>query len=139
MTEHSDDGWHFIGKHTVRFEPPDIVFFRVDGDTSVAQAKQLMQYVAALPKPEKGLFGLLDVAKAGRHDPAALKIPGTKEHMRLHRAVVYINARFHHRTLVGLFQRVTRLLKLTSVETPIIFVDTEAEARAWLDEYRRNN
>jgi len=103
---------------------------------SMDEFKQIMQFVAALPKPEKGIIALVDAAKAGRQDPAVIKDSGLKEYTRGHRATVYFNARFHHRTLIGIFQRVGRLLNLTSTSVPMMFFDSEAEARAWIDEQR---
>lgn len=136
MTVPPDDGWQFVGKHAIRFEPPDIVFSRPDGDMSAAEMRQIMELVALLPEPEKGLFGIIDASKAGRSDPAAVKMPDVRALSRKHRAVIYINARFYQRTLVGIFQRANKLLKVAPDNGPIHFFDTEAEARAWIAEQR---
>lgn len=137
MTEPSADGWHFIGKHSVRFEAPDIIFNRPDGDMSIDEMRRILELVNSFPKPEKGYFGLIDASKGGRSDPAAMKDPALRAMNENHRGVVYFNAAFFHRTMIGIFQRAARLLKLGHNNTPLEIFETEAEARAWI-EARRN-
>lgn len=139
MTIPADDGWHFIGKHAFRFEPPDILFSRPNGDMSVDQVKQMMAFLDTLPTPEKGFFALLDSAQAGRQDPAAMKLPEVMERMQLYQAMVYFNADFHHRTIIGLYQRVGRLMKFATSNIPVMICNTETEARAWIDAQRRKS
>ena len=136
MTNTSDGEWHFIGKHSVRFESPDLIFNRPDGDMTVEEHLQLIKYVQSVPQPKKGLFGLIDAQKGGRVDPAAMKLPEAREHSRKHRAVAYFNATFYHRTVIALFQRVNKLLKMAETDIPIKIFDTESEARAWIDKLR---
>jgi len=139
MTRIPESDWHYIGKHSVRFEAPDIVYSRPDGDMSVAEFKELMAFVAALPQPKNGFFGLLDVSKGGRQDPAALKLPEVREHTRNHRAIAYFNTKFYHRTVIEIFQRVAKVLKLGGNDVPVKVWDTEAEARAWIEELRKKD
>ncbi len=136
MTDITNGEWHFIGKHGVRFEPPDLIFSRPDGDMSVDEHLQLIKFVQCIPQPPKGLIGLIDAGKGGRVDPAAMKMPEVRQHSRNHRAVVYFNARFYHRTIIALFQRVNKILKISDHDIPIMIFDTEAEARAWVDTFR---
>jgi hypothetical protein len=137
VTTPTDDGWHFIGKHAMRFEPPDIVYSRPDGDISVENVKQMLAFLDTLPKPEKGFYALLDTAHAGRQDPATMKTPEIQDRMHVYRAMVYFNADFHHRTIIGLYQRVGRLLKFTTANIPVRICNTEAEARAWIEGERK--
>jgi hypothetical protein len=139
MTKTTETEWHYIGKHSVRFEPPDILFSRPDGDMSVAELKALIAFAESLPRPEKGFFGLLDVSKGGRQDPAAMSLPEAREHTRHQRAIVYFNTKFYHRTLIGMFQRVAKILNLGPRDLPVKVFDTEAEARAWIEEFRKND
>lgn len=139
MTTSADNDWQFIGKHAIRFEAPDIVYSRANGDVSIDETRQMMSFLDALPKPEKGFFALLDTANAGRQDPAALKMPEIIERMNRYRAMVYFNADFHHRTIIALYQRVGRLLKFATSNIPLMIFNTEADARAWIDAQRRKS
>jgi hypothetical protein len=53
MSTPEEVGWHWVGKHSIRFEPPDIVFTRPSGDMSKDEFRQIAQYVNLLPQPEK--------------------------------------------------------------------------------------
>jgi hypothetical protein len=136
MHDLGDDGWHYVGKHSIRFEPPDILFSRPDGDMSVNDVRQIMAFIKSLPKPEKGFFSLIDVSRGGRQDPAVLKLPDMNDHVHYHRMAIYFNAKFHHRTLAGVFLRAARILKMPGSDVEQAFFDTEAEARAWIEAKR---
>lgn len=137
MTGSPDDGWHFIGKHAIRFEPPDLILNRPDGDMSVEQHLQVLRFVQSLPQPEKGFFALINARKGGRVDPEAFKLPEIRHYSQKHRGVAYFNASFYHRTIIDIFQRVNRLLKFAPTNIPLKIFDTEGEARAWIDEIRK--
>lgn len=136
MSTTEELAWHYIGKHAIRFEAPDILLTRPIGDMSTEEFRQVAQHVASLPQPEKGFFAIIDSREGGRTDPAALKLPEAKTMNGSQRAVAYLNARYYQRTLVGIFQRAAKLLNFGVSNTVIAFFDTEAEARAWFDTIR---
>jgi hypothetical protein len=139
MTSVSSDPWLHVGKHTARFEPPDVVHLRPGGDVSIEETLALIAFLKSLPMPSKRFIGLVDMSQAGRQDPATAKHPDSDQFMRMHRAQVFYNATFYHRTLVGIFVRVAKVLKPDFSPGPVVTFETEVEARAWIDEYRKRD
>ena len=125
-----------VGEHSAQFEPPDIVHLRPRGDVSVEDTLKLIKFVRTLPRPPKGFFGLVDIAHAKRQDPAVWNMPESQEFMKSYRAQVFYNATFYHRTLIGIFSRVGKLLPGGANLTPIMIFSTEAESRAWIAKHR---
>ena len=138
MSAADSDNWHRVGNHAVRFEPPDIIHTRPNGDISLSDSLALSAFAKSLSKPVKGYFSLIDMAHAGRQDPAVTKHPEAHEYLASQRAQVFYNASFHQRALIGIFVRLSRLLKHSKPANAVIFA-TEAEARAWIDETRKND
>lgn len=138
MTSVSSDDWHRVGNHAVRFEPPDIIHTRPNGDISLSDSLALGVFAKSLSKPEKGYFSLVDMTHAGRQDPAIAKRPEAHEYLASQRAQVFYNASFHQRALIGIFVRLSRLLKHSTPANAVIFA-TEAEARDWIEKARRND
>ncbi len=138
MSAADTDGWHRIGKHVVRFEAPDIIHTRPNGDISLSDSLALGVFAKSLTKPENGYFSLVDMAHAGRQDPAVVNSPEAHEYVASQRAQVFYNASFHQRALIGIFVRLSRLLKHSSPANAKIF-STEEEARAWIDKARKND
>lgn len=139
MSEIHDDEWHHIGQHFLRFEAPDIVHTRIVGDLTVAEVKQLLHIDDIFPKIEKGYFALIDVPAAGRPNLEILKSDETLEQLQAYRAFIYYRAEFKHRTVIEIVQKISRALKLTLSAKPLVAFATEAEARAWIDNYRQQN
>ena len=138
MVANSSDGWHIVGEHAVRFEPPDIVHTRPGGDVSFKEGMALIDFIRDLPRPDKGFFGLVDMSKAGRQDPAIAKETKAGDYLRMQRAQAFYNATFYHRTMIGIFVRLSKLLKHAAPANAKIFT-TEAEARAWIAETREKD
>ncbi len=139
MNEALEAKWHEIGKHSLRFESPDIVHMRIVGDLSLAQVQQLLEWVDAFPKPEKGYFSLIDIAEAGRPNLEILKSNALLKKMQIYGAFVYYRAQFQHRTVIEIVQKISRALNLSLKTIPLVAFATEAEARVWIDEYRERN
>lgn len=132
------DGWHRFGKHAVRFEAPDIIHSRPNGDIELSDSMTLITFGKGLSRPQKGFFSLVDMSHVGRQDTAIAKQPEAQEFLQMQRAQVFYNASFRQRALIGIFIRLTKLLKNSSPANAVIF-GTEAEARAWIDEARKND
>lgn len=120
----------------MRFEPPDVIHLRPNGEISVADTLELIRFARELPRPAQGFFGLCDMSKAGRQDPAAAKLPESHEYMRAYRVQVFYNTTFAHRTLIGFFTRLGKWLAPNLPVAPVKIFNTEAEAQAWIAENR---
>lgn len=138
MTALDSDGWHRTGDHKVRFEAPDIIHSCPCGDISLSDSLALVEFAKNQPRPPKGFFSLVDMSRVGRQDPAVAKRPEAQELLKMQRAQVFYNASFHQRALIGIFVRLSRLLKHSAPANAMIFA-TEAEARAWIEETRKND
>lgn len=139
MTATTSPGdWHGVGTHKVRFEAPDIIHTRPHGNISLSDSLALAAFAKGLTKPEKGFFSLIDMAHVGRQDPNTAKQPEAHEYLASQRAQAFYNASFHQRALIGIFVRLSRLLKSSTPANAKIFA-TEAEARAWIDETRKTD
>lgn len=138
MTALDSDGWHRTGEHKVRFEAPDIIHSRPGGDISVSDSMVLVNFAKSLPKPANGFFSLVDMSRVGRQDPAIAKRVEAQEMLQMQRAQVFYNASFRQRALIGIFVRLSRLLKHSTPANAKIFA-TEAEARAWIEEARKSD
>ncbi len=136
MNSHPTTDWFVVGKHVARFEPPDVVHLRPNGDVSLTETATLIEFVGSLPRPEKGFIGLVDIGHAKRQDPAAMKLPGANEFLQAYRIHVFYNATFYHRTLIGIFSRVGKLLKTKGPLPDLMIFETEAQARTWIARYR---
>lgn len=131
------DGWHFIGKHSVRFDPPDMFITRLVGDVSLEQNIEAQEWLEKFDVPATGFYSLVDVAHLGRQDPKLMKAAYRVQPKHLCRAMVYYNARFHHRTIVNIFVRAAKVFNHPLAKTQMEIFATELEARAWIDEDRK--
>ena len=137
MSETAPDEWHAIGNHSVRFEMPDIMHMRIKGDLTSDEVAYLLTIDAAFPKAEKGTFALIDIAESGRPNLEVLRSTTIMERLKGYRAFIYYRAQFQHRTVVDIVRKISRALNLSIRSTPLMAFATEAEARAWIDEHRR--
>ncbi len=126
------DEWHIVGNHSVRFEHPDILHMRIKGDLTTEQVEELLSIDDAFPQLSNGAFALIDIAEAGRPNLEILKSPSIMNKMKGYRAFVYYRALFQHRTVVDLVRKVSRALKLSISNTPLMAFATESEARVWI-------
>ncbi|HMY14715.1 MAG TPA: hypothetical protein PKA58_00230 [Polyangium sp.] len=124
--------WHFIGKHCMRFEPPDLFITRLIGDVSLEQNLESMRWLDDLEIPTIGFYSLVDVSEVGRQDPRLMKAADSVQSKHRCRAMVYYNARFHQRTLVNIFLRAAKVINHPLAKTPTKIFSTEEEARAWI-------
>ena len=136
MSALHENDWHEIGKHSLRFEAPDIVHMRVVGDMTLPQIKQIFNTAESFPMPEKGFFSLIDIPQAGRPNLEILKSDEILKQLQSYRAMVYYRAQFKHRTVIELVQRISHGLKLAMSTMPLVAFATEEEGRAWIESHR---
>jgi SpoIIAA-like len=122
-----------IGKHSCRFEEPDIFFLRIRGEVSAHEVTRMFAEMGAVGRPFyvladiEGLQGLApDVRKAASKTAVEDKNGG---HLML--GMVVIKATWTMRTVIILL---TKAFAYFHPESPslLAFFETEAEARAWL-------
>jgi hypothetical protein len=124
---------HHIGKHTVESEG-DFVVARFFGDESPEEGAVIADILTRYLRAQPRLYVLVDVSKVG-------DIPGETRKLWLHwfnkhvpEAVVVLGAGIAVRTIAKMAAASTRVL--FGREPRFVFVESEDEGRAWVDEHR---
>jgi len=133
----ANGGWHAIGSHSVRFEEPDILHIRVVGDLGTEQVRGLLNTFDESTRNAPSPVAMVDIAKSGRPNLEILKSSDILEQMRRYRAFVYYNAQFSHRTVLDIVRKISRAFRLSLQHTPLVAFATEAEAYAWIEQFRK--
>jgi hypothetical protein len=120
----------------VRWEPPDVVFVAVNGDVSVDEARRLIAEIRPLLLDKPRVFFISDFRRCGAVPPDARAvtrgvIKGTNV-----RGTAVFGASFHVRVVMTLIYKAAKLLNNYDDSNPLFFCDTEAQARAWIEERR---
>lgn len=123
-----------VGAHTMRMELPDVVFFTFVGDVSAAEGPVLLGEWQRFAEERPWTLVLVDLRRSGKIAPEARRLS-----VRLPlkgRGTAAFGGGFAQRALATLLIKAYELLR-PEADSPMIFVETEAEARAWLRERRR--
>jgi hypothetical protein len=123
-----------------RFEPPDLYIIRMNGDVSADDMRMQIDALRAIAqRTGGGVFWLCDVTQMGALSPEARRTAAEASKKGVQdvlRGSAVFGASFATRVMVGLMVRAVRILK-PGKHRPLAFVETEAEARAFLDEQRK--
>jgi hypothetical protein len=140
MYEPPSERWKPFGSHMHRFEPPDLYHTRMDGEVSEDDVRTQFEAIRTLSKHAgHTIFWMSDVRKMGSFTTEARRAVAEetrKDALAGIRASAAFGASFPTRVVVTLLLRAIRALKPAKAR-PYAFVDTEAEARAFLDEQRK--
>ncbi|MDI1448907.1 STAS/SEC14 domain-containing protein [Polyangium sp. 6x1] len=121
-----------------RFEPPDIIVFRLVREMTADEAERVFAFLKEAGPRMGGLFSMTDVSVhfARVSVSAALEF-NRKFNPRMIRAAAVVGASYRMRTLSETLIRAARLLKLEIASAPVRYFDDHASARAWFDEVRQ--
>jgi hypothetical protein len=140
MYEPPSERWKPFGSHMHRFEPPDLYFTRMNGEVSEDDVRTQFEAIRTLSKRTgHNILWLSDVRKMGSFTPEARRVVAEetrKDALAGVRASAAVGASFTTRVLLTLLLRAIRMLR-PDKHRPWTFVETEAEARAFLDEQRK--
>jgi hypothetical protein len=123
-----------VGAHTLRFEPPDILFLRPSGAMSGIEASEILDAFTQFAERRPCAFGLMDVSELGSITAETRRIVIKWKRPRSSDMAVY-GASFRHRVTLQLLSKAAQLLGHD--RPPTNFLETEREARAYLEERRR--
>jgi len=127
-----------IGRHATYFEQPDVIFMRLAGPVSEAEATEINVFHRAWGEQYPRVFYLLDLSELESIDPEGRKEASRTVRMLPLAGVAAYGAPIKARVLAKLVFTAMNLFKASSADRfPIEFVDTEDEARAWIEERRR--
>ncbi len=132
--------WSSFGHHQHRFEPPDLYFSRINGDVSADDMRtQIEALRACSERAGHAIFWLADVRKMGALSAEARRAAAGASSTEVRAALAgsaIFGAGFSTRVMVNLLARAIRALNPTKLR-PLAFVETEEEARAFLDKHRK--
>lgn len=135
------DRWEPFGAHLQRFEPPDLYIVRIRGNVLGEDMRAQVEALQALAEHTGGgVFWIADVSEMGSLTPQARRMAAAEEFAgvrTLLRGSAVVGASFTTRVVATLLIRAVRALEPRRIR-PVAFVETEAEARAFLEPYRRH-
>lgn len=123
-----------IGAHSVRFEEPDFYLAIYSGDVSGEEALAVARELSDFAQGKPYLLGIADATHVGSVSAEArrafLQFPS------LIRGTAFIGVSPALRLVGSIIARAYRLVHRAG-EQPRAFFSTEREARAWIDERRK--
>ncbi|MDI3288209.1 STAS/SEC14 domain-containing protein [Polyangium sp. 15x6] len=132
--------WEAFGTHLHRIEHPDLYFVRIRGDVLGDDMRTQIAALRALAKRSGGsVFWMADVTAMGTVTTDARRATAAHEFAAVRASLggsAIIGASFTARVVSTLIMRAVRALEPHGIR-PVAFVETEAEARAFLDPFRR--
>jgi hypothetical protein len=125
-----------IGKQTTRFEPPDIFFLKLRGTVTWEEGAEINRRHREWGKTTERVFYLVDLAELERIDPEVRKDATSAMAEVPTRGMVGFSAPVKARVIAKLIFTALNLFSNKADRIPLHFTDTEAEARAWIEERR---
>ncbi len=126
-----------IGNQTTLFEPPDIIFLKLRGACSLEEGTEINRRHREWGQTASRVFFLIDLADLDRIDPEVRKDATTTLAAVPLRGMVGYSAPIKARVIAKLIFTALNLFSNKADRVPLHFTDTEAEARAWIAERRR--
>jgi hypothetical protein len=131
------EGEKSLGRNRVRFEPPDLVIEELRGDVTGEDMTQVLDASKEWLDTGRDIYFLVDLSEAGTLSREARDVVRTKRVRPNIRGAALFGASFQVRVVSSLVTRTLFLLDKVSYE--IKFLDTEAEARAWIATLRKKH
>ena len=126
----------YTGPSVFRFEPPDIVYVETVGDVTEAEMGALLREMGRLTAGREYFFLLDDISRVGKISPEARKRASDEVDALPLRGIAVFNATFSQRVIATLLARLLTLFGKFG-DRPVVIVETEAQARAWVEARRR--
>jgi hypothetical protein len=126
-----------IGNQITYYEPPDIFILKLRGGVTWEEGSEINRRHREWGKTLDRVFLLIDLAELDRIDPEVRKdATSTLAEIPL-RGMVGYSAPIKARVIAKLIFTALNLFSNKADRIPLHFTDTEAEARAWIEERRR--
>lgn len=124
-----------IGRHILRREPPDTVFFEIVGDLAVEEVNEIHAELEEFSRAGS-VFFMTNITRLGRMSPGARAAAARWPHLKRLRAIAIFGTGFEQRVVTTLVLKAVRLLN-KDFTAAAAFLATEAEARVWIEGQRR--
>ena len=126
-----------IGNQTTFLEPPDIIFLKLRGAVTWEEGSEINRRQREWGTSMERIFFLIDLAELDRID-AEVRKDATKTLASIPlRGMVGYSAPIKARVIAKLIFTALNLFSNKADRIPLHFTDTEAEARSWIEERRR--
>ena len=126
-----------IGNQITYFEPPDIFVLKLRGGVTWEEGSEINRRHREWGKTLDRVFYLIDLAELDRIDAEVRKdATSTLAEMPL-RGMVGYSAPIKAKVIAKLIFTALNMFSNKADRIPLHFTDTEAEARAWIEERRR--
>ena len=126
-----------IGEHTTYFEEPDIIVMRLVGPCSEAEGHEVNVRHLRYAEGRNRLFFLIDLEKLDGIHPAVRKEAGlVLRTIPLKGAALY-KAPLKAKVMAKLILTAVNTFRRPEDKVPVVFLDSEQQARAWIDQRRR--
>jgi hypothetical protein len=126
-----------IGKQTTYFESPDIIFLKLRGAVTTDEGLEINNRHREWGKTVDRIFFLIDLEELDRIDPDVRKdATRTLAEVPL-RGMVGFAAPLKAKVIAKLIFTALNLFSNKADRVPLHFTATEAEARAWIEQRRR--
>jgi hypothetical protein len=120
----------------VRWDPPDTIFAALVGDISVDETRRRIAEIRSLLLDKPVVFFLIDFRHGGSISPEARAVAmGVTKDTNV-RGTAIFGASLRLRVLITLISKAAKVLYKYDNRNPLFFCETEAQARAWLEERR---
>jgi hypothetical protein len=128
--------WLKFGSHEISFEDPDVVVVRFNGDVTGKETLDFIRLFESHWPPGRTVFLLMDMTASRSLSSDARKIfLDFVRRRRPFKASLFFGTPPRVRAFASIFLNAARLL--IGVREPAEFFDTEAQARAWIEQQRR--
>jgi hypothetical protein len=133
------DYWEQIGDHLFRVYEPDVFFMRLRGDIGALDVIQMLTECDRIAADRPPLFWVNDAAELG-DIPVEARTIASKAHTDASvAAYIIFGAKFNQRLAATLLVKSAAFFRRPGGDVPVVFLDTEADARAWIAAHRREH
>lgn len=129
----SDEGR--ISQHLNRFIPPDVIYMKVVGDLNDEDGHEINRQHAELGKDVDGLFFVCDISELESVTSATRKEAVEIQKDLAIAGAVILKAPLKARIFAKLILTASNLFRAEKM--PVVFVDTEEEGWAWIEQQRK--
>lgn len=126
-----------IGSHSTGMELPDIVHLKLVGEVNLEECREINQAHIDYAKELPHFYYMIDLGELD-NIPAAVRKEAseTVKTLPLRGTVIY-QTPLRARVIAKLLLTAANLFKGGAGQNPVDFVDTEQEARAWIERRRQ--
>lgn len=128
---------HDCGRQFTALELPDIVFLKLRGKCSLEECRMINKANFEYAEHLDYFFYLVDLGELEDLPPAVRREASEAVKNLPARGTVLINAPLRARVLAKLLLTAANLFRRGPESNPVVFADTEDEARAWFEKRRQ--